>query len=309
MSVILEDFEGSSLVATRPRTIVITGATSGIGRVAAIALADARTNLVLTGRNARRGQRLASELVRRRPGVAVEFVAADLSRQADVQRLASSIISGYQAVDVLINNAGARVDRYQRTEDGLESTFATNHVGHFLLTCLLAERLAAAQAARVISVSSSAHLFAPSDPVWTPDGHAYDRRAAYATSKLANVLFAYELARRVRGTRITSNAVDPGIVATNFARNNGIVPWLKHLVSHGIRRELISARHGADTLVFLASSPAVEGVSGKYFRERCESTSSPQSHSRECAQELWVTSARLTGLISHQWSEPRAISA
>jgi len=288
----------------RPRTVVITGATSGIGKVAAQTLADGRTNLVLTGRNLAAGRRLAHTLARRGP-TTVEFVQADISRQADVCRLASSIIAHHDAVDVLVNNAGARIDRYRQTDDGVEATFATNHLGHFLLTCLLAERLAAAPAARVITVASSAHFSAPPEPVWNLDRDSYDRRVAYATSKLANVMFAYELARRIESTTITSNAVDPGIVATNFARNNGLVPWLKHLVSYAIRRELTTPRHGAATIVDLATRSDLRRVSGKYFKDKREVASSRESYNSERARDLWRRSAQMTGLLDHRWSKPQ----
>ena len=144
--------------------------------------------------------------------------------------------------------------RIEATEDGLERTFATNHLGHFLLTSLLMDHLRAAPSARIITVSSSAHRAANDDGIWSYQGHEYDRRQAYAKSKLANILFAFELARRLQGTRIVSNAVDPGVVSTNFARNNGLLAWAKHTISHGLRGELVSAARAADTIVYLATS-------------------------------------------------------
>ena len=275
---------------------VVTGATSGIGRAAARALAELNATLILTGRHERAGRNIVRRLQRRWPRGSVEFIRTDLSRQADVRGLAAYVNGTYDRVDVLLNNAGARFDEYRETSDGIELTFATNHLGHFLLTSLLLDRLKQAPGARVVTVASSAHFGASADGGWSLERHRYDRRLAYAKSKLANIMFAYELARRLRNTRVTSNAVDPGLVATNFARNNGLVPWLRHLVAHALRRELVSPKKGAETLVYCAASPDVAGVTGKYFRDNQHAESSSASHDREEAQRLWRLSAKLTGV-------------
>ena len=272
----------------------ITGATSGIGRAAVYLLGQAQASLVLIGRNELAGQAVVRRLRARSPNSTFEFIRTDLSRQEDVRRLASTITDEYGHIDVLMNNAGARFDTYQETEDTIESTFATNHLGHFLLTCLLFERLQAAPAARVITVASGAHTGAPASGEWYLGRSTYDRRLAYAKSKLANIMFAYELAERLRNTRVTSNAVDPGLVATNFARNNGLASWCRHLVAHALRRELTSPRKGAETPVYLAASDEVAGVTGKYFCRNHEVESSPESHDREAARCLWDLSAELT---------------
>lgn len=212
--------------------------------------------------------------------------------------LADRIRRDYKRVDVLINNAGARFDRYQETAEGIELTFATNHLGHFLLTRLLLEPLMCAPAARVVTVGSSAHAGAGTGDDWNLTRSTYDRRLAYARSKLANIMFAYELADRLRDTGMTSNAVDPGFVLTKFARNNGLVSWLKHNVAHAFRCELVLPYQGARDLIQLAAAKDVAAVTGKYFLAGREVESSSASYDRTAARHLWDLSERLTGLSS-----------
>ena len=235
------------------KVFVITGATSGIGRAAALSIAKEDANLVLVGRNKKRGARIVRSLIERVPNVRPRFIDADLSRQREVRRLATLIEEEFDHVDVLINNAGARFDRYGRTEDGIERTFATNHLGHFLLTCLLIRHLALAPSARVITVTSQAHFAATADGCWSYRENNYDRRQAYAKSKLANVLFAFELAQRLEETNIASCAVDPGVAATRFALNNGPIAWARHVISHWVKGTLTSSRVAAESIVHLAT--------------------------------------------------------
>ena len=204
--------------------------------------------------------------------------------------------ANWPRLDVLINNAGARFDYYQESADGFELTFATNHLGHFLLTALLVENLKAAPAARIVNVSSSAHASANRPDSWLMTPASFDRRQAYARSKLANVLHTCELSRRLSGTSVTANTMHPGIVVSGFARNNGIFSWLRHVVSHGLRRELISPRRGADTIVYLATSPDVAQTTGKYYYQRRPIESSPLSQDPQLARRLWSESVRLCGL-------------
>lgn len=278
------------------KTCVITGATSGIGRSAALALGCLEANLILVGRNERAGHDVVRLLQRRTPSARFQFIRSDLSQLTDVRALAATIARDCDLVDVLMNNAGARFDSYHKTNEGIELTFATNYLGHFLLTCLLSEQLARAPAARVITVSSGGHFGASGDGEWYFGLANYDRRLAYAKSKLANVLFAYELARRLTDTRVTSNAVDPGGVASNFSRNNGLVSWVRHLAAHALRRQLTTPRKGAETLVYLAVSEQVRGVTGRYFRHNREVESSVASHNLEQARRLWDLSVDLTDL-------------
>lgn len=277
------------------RFFVITGATSGIGRATAETLGGGAARLILVGRNERAGKAVADRIQRQDPGATAEFIPADLSCQKDVRALARSILDRSDHVDGLINNAGARFDEYSETTDGIERTFATNHLGHFLLTSLLTDALCRAPSGRVITVASGSHSSAKADGEWQCRQNGYDRRQAYAKSKLANVMFAYELAERLRHTRVTSNGFDPGGVATNFARNNGLGSWLRHLTAHALKRNLASPRRASDGLVFLATSSAVAGVTGRYFHGRREVESSSAAHDREAARRLWELSVQLTG--------------
>lgn len=276
------------------RTCVITGATSGIGRAAAVALGALGANLILLGRREVEGQRLAAAL-RGAPGAGtVEFVQVDLSDQRQVRALGADVALRTHSIDVLINNAGGRFNTFQQSPDGIELTFATNHLGHFLLTNSFLEALLRAPHARVITVGSSAHGGVTAAGDWCLNRENYDRRIAYGKSKLANIIFAYELARRLSHTEIVSNAVDPGGVATNLGRNNGLLSWSRHLLYYALKRDLISSRRAAETLVYLALDPAVERISGKYFHMKRQIESSLASHDPSAAADLWALSVRLT---------------
>lgn len=279
------------------KRVIITGATSGIGRATALALGNLGANLLLLSRNRSAAESLFRRIAGMASAASAEFIEVDLSSLAQVRAAAGHVRTRWSSIDVLINNAGARFDSYARTAEGNERTFATNHLGHFLLTNLLLDRLVAAPAARVITVSSSAAAHATNDGRWQYDATDYDRKQAYAKSKLANLLFAFELARRMEGTPVISMAVDPGVVATRFARNNGLLPWLKHLFYHGRRRELLSAPQGADTLVHLASTPSLPpDANGGYFRCRQKIVACPAACDATSASHLWNLSASLCGL-------------
>ena len=278
------------------KTCVITGATSGIGRAAAVQMGRLGADLILTGRDERKGAGLVRRLQRDSACGTARFMRADLSVQREVRALAAAIRSQCPRIDVLINNAGARFDTYRTTPDGIESTFATNHLSHFLLTLLLLDQLKASEEARVITVGSGAHSSVRGDFERCLYAEKYDRKIAYGNSKLANLMFAYELSRRLEGTKITSNAVDPGGVATNLGRNNGIVSWLRHVGYHAMKGELLSPEKGAETIVYLASSPAVEGVTGKYFFQKRKIESSAISKDEAAAEWLWELSLRMTEL-------------
>ena len=293
----------------RGKTCVITGATSGIGKAAAFALASLGASLIMVGRNEDRGAWVQRELRLRCPTTPVDFYRGDLSALDDVRSLAGAIKARHDRIDVLINNAGARFDDHHESADGFELTLATNHLGHFLLTCLLGDRLLATRSARVITVSSGAHFAASPDGVWSYPKNGYDRRLAYAKSKLANILFATELARRLKSTGVTSNALHPGGVATNFARNNGLLSWLKHIVAHGIKGELISPAEGAKTIVYLAADNQAAGFNGQYFF-RCRPIDPARSAMDwTLAKKLWSSSLQWTKLdasigIAWKYFEP-----
>ena len=279
-----------------PMNCVITGATSGIGRATARRLAALGANLVIVVRNAGAGTDVVNDLRRLGPTAEVAFVQADLSNPNDVRRLAGDIGRRFPQLHVLINNAGGRFDTCRITADGVELTFATNHLGHFLLTCLLYDSLVRAGGARVVTVASGSHRAANTADGWSLSCEKYDRRLAYANSKLANVLFGYELARRVSRTTVTSNIADPGGVATNFARNNGMVAWVRHLMAHALTRDLLSPGKAAEGIVYLATSEEVKGVNGKYFYRGRAVESSPDSQNPEAARQLWDLSIELSGV-------------
>jgi NAD(P)-dependent dehydrogenase (short-subunit alcohol dehydrogenase family) len=264
---------------------------------AASALAEMHANLILVGRNQQVGDSVARRLAKRSPQSMIAFIRADLSKPDDVRELAGVIAKQWAHVDVLINNAGARFRTYHENPEGIELTFATNHLGHFLLTRLLLDHLVKAPAGRIVTVTSGVHFSAPPG-VWYMGRDNYDGAIAYAKSKLANLMFAYELARRLERSQVTSNALHPGVVATNFERNNGLMVWLRYLVGHARKRRLVSPKKGAETVVFLAASQDVAGVTGKYFVRKQQVESSPESHDRAEARRLWELSNRLTGLTT-----------
>ena len=284
---------------------VVTGATSGIGKAAAIGLGRAGANVIVIGRNQNRGKRVV-KLINSNPLVGqAEFILCDLSRQQQVRKLAEKISKTTKRVDVLVNSAGANYDSFQLSEDNIEMTFATSHLSHFLLTGLLLDSLGKAPEARVISVAGESHWGVNSDFEQCLSPGGFDRRIAKRHSMLAKLMFTYELSERLQQTNITVNAVHPGGVATRLGMNNGLVSWLKHIGSHALKRNLISPRKGADTLVYLSTSPKVSGVSGKYFYLRKPKDSSPESQNKEAAQRLWELSVRMTSLdekIGDSWS-------
>jgi NAD(P)-dependent dehydrogenase (short-subunit alcohol dehydrogenase family) len=277
----------------RGKTCLITGATNGIGLETAVALARAGGNIVLVGRSPQRIE-AASKTVRDAGGTGtVDTIQADLSSQAEVRRAAAEFRDRHARLDVLVNNAGGVFMRRETSVDGIEMTFALNHLAYFLLTNLLLDLLIASAPARVINVSSGAHVGGRMrfDDLANP--RRYSGWAAYSQSKLANVLFTYELARRLEGKGVTANALHPGFVATNFGRaNSGIFNPLFRLLQLGA----ISPAQGAQTNIYLAASPEVEGVTGAYFDRSKAVRSSAASYNVQDARRLWEESARLTAL-------------
>ena len=272
------------------KTCVVTGATAGIGKETAVALAAAGARVAIVGRTRDKGERALSE-IRQRSGGDVDLFVADLGSQRAVRALAARLTAALPRVDVLVNNAGLILDQRVLTEDGLETTFAVNHIGYFLLSRLLEPKLCASAPARIVNIASGAHRGATIRFDDLVGARAYDGWRAYAQSKLANIVFTYELARRLAGTGVTANCLHPGAVATNFA-NAG--PALIRLAVRIGRPFLKSPARGAATAIYLASSPEVEGVSGKYFVNRREARSSDESYDPEVAARLWKVSEELT---------------
>jgi NAD(P)-dependent dehydrogenase (short-subunit alcohol dehydrogenase family) len=248
------------------------------------------------GRSARRGASVKTLCRSRGPAAQIDFLAADLAAQASVKAAAAAVATRWNRIDILVNNAGARYDHYSETEDGLERTFATNHLAHFLLTHLLVRQLEPAGPGRVITISSRAHAMADVSEGWTPAAARYDRRIAYANSKLANILFSQELARRSDPRRVTSYAVDPGVMFSRFASNNGILSWIRHVFAHLIRREIVFPSASADTVVFLGTNPTIALETGGYWHRRERTTPSTLARDRALGRDLWELSERLTKL-------------
>jgi NAD(P)-dependent dehydrogenase (short-subunit alcohol dehydrogenase family) len=287
------------------KVVVITGATSGIGQVAAENLASMGARIVQAARDHGRGQEALKRLHERAPDIAHSIHYADLSRLSEVKRVASEIARAEPHIDVLINNAGAMFGSRQLTEDGLERTFALNHMAYFVLTHGLRERLVASAPARVVNTASDAHEAATLDFNDLQSAQAYRGNflewlryggpgyKVYGRSKLCNILFTRELSRRLAGTGVTANCLHPGFVATRFGDQTG------GLVSFGIRigkRFALSPQRGAETLVYLASSPGVDSVTGEYFHECRPRTPSREAQDDAMAQRLWAETARLAHL-------------
>jgi NAD(P)-dependent dehydrogenase (short-subunit alcohol dehydrogenase family) len=275
------------------KVCLVTGATSGIGLVTAQALAQQGATVLVAGRHAERGAATVRHLVQATGNSQVELLLADLSVQAQVRQLAAELQRRFARLDVLVNNAGALFMRRSQSLDGIEMTFALNHLGYFLLTSLLLDTLTASAPARIVNVSSHAHWNGAMDFADLQGQRRYGGWRAYCQSKLANLLFTYELARRLEGTGITVNAVHPGFVATGFGRNNRGVFGLGIRVA---QLTALSPQQGAETLIYLAASPEVEGVTGKYFVQQRPVASSRASYDQAAAQRLWQLSAELTGL-------------
>ena len=269
---------------------LITGATSGIGEVTARELARRGMHVVIVGRSA---ERVAATVARikQATGVDVETLIADLSSQAGVRSVAETFLQRYQRLDVLINNAGGFFASRQVSADGIELTWALNHMSYFLLTNLLIDTLRASAPARVVNVSSDAHrsgVMRWDDLQFT---RSYNGWAAYAQSKLANILFSNELARRLEGTGMTSNALHPGFVATRFAHNNGII-W-GGLMALMQRLFGITPEEGAQTSIYLATASEVATISGRYFVKSRETSPAPQAQDMAAAARLWEITERM----------------
>jgi len=277
------------------KLVMVTGATGGIGYVTARELARMGARVIVVGRDPAKCNRVVGELKAAAQNDGVSSLSADLSSLREVRRLADAFRGAHDRLDVLVNNAGAIFAKRRLSADGIEMTFALNHLSYFLLTDLLLDRLRASPAPRIVNVASRAHMGAHLDFDDLLCEKRYTAMLAYRRSKLANLYFTYELARRLRETPITVNALHPGLVATGFGGNNSFVfRW-------GIRAAFrlfgaIDAEAGARTSIHLASSPEVAGVTGRYFAEEKETPSSEVSRDEEAARRLWEISAEMVGV-------------
>ena len=245
------------------KTVLVTGGTGGIGKATAAGLASLGARVGIVGRDRQRAEAAAADIRRENDAPAVDLFVADMSSQAEVRRLAAEVLGRYPRLDVLVNNVGGFWATRHTTADGLEHTFAVNHLAPFLLTNLLLERLEASAPARIVTVSSGAQSMGRIDFDDLQGERNYQGQRAYNQSKLANVLFTYELARRLAGTGVTANVLHPGVVRTRFGAEDPA--RLTNLLVPIARLFMKTPEQGAATPVYLASSPEVEGVTGRYF--------------------------------------------
>lgn len=274
------------------RICVVTGANRGIGRATAEGLARMGPRLVLVCRRKEDGEAV-SRAIAAYGTVAPDVVPADLSSQLSIRQAAGYIRGRYSSLHVLINNAGVIPPRREVTVDGLEMQFAVNHLAYFLLTNLLLPQLKAGSPSRIINVSSGAHTHATLDFDDLQARRSYQPKSVYGRSKLANVLFTYELSRRLAGTGVTANSLNPGVVATKMLADYMGVPLAGPALASTFGA---TPEEGAETSIYLASSAEVESVTGKYFERKQPVASSRESHNEAVARRLWEVSERLTGL-------------
>lgn len=286
----MEQIDGRPMAG---RTVLVTGGTSGIGRATALGLAAMGAHVAIVGRDRVRTEDAARD-IREAGGGQVDGFVADMSAQAEVRRLADEVLEALPRIDVLVNNVGGYWDTRHVTADGLERTFALNHLAPFLLTHLLLGRLRERAAARVVTLSSGAHTMGRIDFDDLGGERSYSGMRAYSQSKLANVLFTYELARRLGDGGVTANAVHPGMVRTGFGAEDA--GTLQRLFTPLMRPFMKSPAQGAATSIHVASSPALEGVTGGYFADCRPKRSSGRSHDEETAARLWQVSANLVGI-------------
>jgi retinol dehydrogenase-14 len=276
------------------RTVLVTGATSGIGLATALGLAQRGAHVAITGRDRVRTENAASQISA--AGGTVELFVADLSSQAEVRRLASEVVDSLPRIDVLVNNAGGYWSSRHVTADGLERTFALNYLAPFLLTNLLLDRLERSAPSRVVTVASQAHATGRIDFDDLQGELSYSGGRAYSQSKLASVLFTYQLARRMRGSAVTANALHPGVVRTSFGAQDParvqrlLIPFLRPLMK--------SPAQGASTSIYLAAALELEQVTGRYFANRRPTRSSKRSYDQAVGARLWKASADMVGLTA-----------
>ena len=278
----------------KDKVVVVTGGTSGIGEIAAEALARQGARIVMVARDKARGEATLQRLNVAGPGVRHSLHLADLSSIGVTRKLASEIAAAEPRIDVLINNAGAVFSRRQTSVDGLEMTFAVNHMAYFVLTEGLLPTLKATPGARIVSTASAAHLRAKLDFDDLQSARSYAGFTAYGRSKLANILFTRELARRLAGSSVTANCLHPGFVATRFGdQSGGLLQALMPLA----KLMAVTPQQGADTIIYLASSPDVAGQTGLYFYKRKPVTPSAEAQDDTAAARLWAESERLEAAV------------
>jgi retinol dehydrogenase 14 len=273
------------------KTVLVTGGTGGIGKATAVGLAALGARVGITGRDLNRVRAAAADIATISGNPTVDAFAADMSSQAEVRRLAREVLGAYPRLEVLVNNVGGFWATRRVTADGLEHTFVVNHLAGFLLTDLLLDRLKASAPARIVVVSSGAHASGRVDFDDLQSERGYSGSRAYNQSKLANVLFTYELSRRLEGSGVTANVLHPGVVRTGFAAEDPPATW--RIMLPLVRLFFKSPEKGAATSIYLASDPDVEGVTGRYFVNCRPEASSRSSYDTTDAARLWQISVDL----------------
>lgn len=286
------------------RIVMVTGATNGIGEVTAHALAEMGATVIVVGRNEEKARHIVDTLQRETGNGNVEYMVADLSVMDEVRRLAEEFQSKYNRLHVLVNNAGMLFTNRETTPDGYEKTFALNHLNYFLLTNLLLDTIKASgtpeRHARIVNVASNVHSGGKFDERNLQSAKGiFNGLGAYSNSKLFNVMFTFELARRLKedAANVTANTLHPGVVRTGFGKNNGGISGLMaKLVMLVMSPFAISPKEGAETQIYLATSPEVEGVSGEYFDKKQVKRAATQAHDQAAQRRLWAISAEMVGL-------------
>jgi NAD(P)-dependent dehydrogenase (short-subunit alcohol dehydrogenase family) len=282
------------MINMQGKICLITGGTNGIGKSAALTLARMGATVVIVGRSAQKTSQVVEEIRTTTGNQNVDARLADLSSQQDVRRLASEFLSQYAQLHVLLNNVGGTFLTRQLSVDGIEMTWALNHLGYFLLTNLLLDTLRASAPARIINVSSNAHASGKIEFDNLQGERNFSGLGPYGNSKLANILFTHELARRLDSTGVTVNALHPGLTSTSFGKNNpGLLMTIMGVTIPLIAR---SPEKGAATSIYLASAPEVSSITGKYFVDSKVKQPAPQASDRAIAKQLWEVSAELVHL-------------
>ncbi len=276
-------------MSMKDKVCIVTGANSGIGKVTALGLAKMNATVVMLCRNKETGEIAQEEIINESGNKNIDLLLCDLSSQDQIRKFVSEFNQKYQNLHVLINNAGVMAAKRNICVDGFEMNFAVNHLGPFLLTNLLLDVLKKSAPSRIVNVSSAAHRMAKID---FDDLQCENKKhrlfRVYGNSKLAFMLFTYELSRKLEGTGVTVNAVHPGMINTNLGREmSKFSQWFGKLIFK-------SPEKGAETSIYLASSPEVEGITGKYYIKKQQQQSSEESYNQEDAKKLWEISAKLT---------------
>ena len=275
------------------KTCLVTGANSGIGRAIARELAARGSRVLMVARSRERGEAARSRLSSLTKNRNIELLVCDLASQRQVRDLAATVVERYDRLDVLVNNAGVILNQRTLTEDGVETTFAVNHLAPFLLTNLVLKRMKESEPSRIVTVASGVHHGGAIDFDDPSAERGYSAWKAYSQSKLANILFTRELARRLRGTAVTATCLHPGMVRTGFCRQGPDSFFFRNWFG---RLLLLSPKKGADTAIWLATSPELSGASGGYYKKRLLVHPSRTACDQETAHRLWRLSERLTGL-------------